>query len=82
MKAVDAQRDHRERALAALHAMSCTGKTPYPTKVDAERVKRHRENGKGRMKRSGGRGDMEAYRCMFCKSWHLGSSSAPRRGFR
>ena len=45
--------------------MECGSKFPHASKADAERANR--------------RGGLHAYRCTFCRKWHVGSSIIPKR---
>jgi hypothetical protein len=45
---------------------ACMGKIPYKEKSEASEAKR-------RMLKKG-RGKMEAYKCPYCKAWHIGHS--------
>jgi hypothetical protein len=46
-------------------AVECGSKFPHASKADAERANR--------------RGGLHAYRCTFCRKWHVGSSIIPKR---
>lgn len=53
-----------------LELAGCVGKSSYPTQPEADRVARRLRARKG--------GQCEAYRCQFCRNWHIGRSMDKR----
>lgn len=54
--------------------MSCLGKIGYPTKAEAEKVRRHLYEKRGFDRKGDGRevSRMNAYHCKRCGKYHLG----------
>jgi hypothetical protein len=51
-------------------ASACMGKQKYPAYDDAQRVLDRIRRAKGRER---DRSSLRAYRCKFCRGWHIGS---------